>query len=136
MARPEANTPSITDFNTARESAVLVHYWRDKASKTWHQRYLDYTEGLSRGDIAVESHDNLDLVSDRSGTHVLQIATASKASNWTGWSARSRSAASYPSDPLIDHTRLASQNILSIFTPYTGGSRIDVKNWSTTVPPE
>ena len=35
-----ANTPSITDFNTARNSTVLVHYWRDKASKVWNQRYL------------------------------------------------------------------------------------------------
>lgn len=126
-----ANTPSITDFNTARNSAVLVHYWRDKASKQWHQRYLGYTEGLSRGDIAVDSRDNLYVVSGHSGTHVLQIATASKASNWTDWTVRSRSAANYMSDPLIDHARLKSQNVLSIFTPYTGGSRIEVQNWNT-----
>lgn len=126
-----ANTPSITDFNTARNSAVLVHYWRDKASTVWNQRYLGWTEGLSRGDIAVDSRDNLYVVSGHSGTNVLQIATASKASGWSDWTVRNRSGALYMSDPLIDHPLLARQNILSIFTPRVGGSRIDVQNWST-----
>jgi BNR repeat-containing family member len=126
-----ANTPSITDFNTARNSAVLVHYWRDKASKRWNQRYLGYTEGLSRGDIAVDSRDNLYIVSGHSGSHVLQIATASKASNWADWTVRNRSVANYMSDPLIDHARLKTHNVISIYTPYTGGSRIEVQNWNT-----
>ncbi|GIH25337.1 hypothetical protein Aph01nite_36470 [Acrocarpospora phusangensis] len=127
-----ANTPSITDFNTARNSVVLVHYWREKASKEWKQRYLNYTEGLSRGDIAVDSHDNLYVVSGHSGTNVLQIATASKASGWTDWTVRNRSAANYMSDPLIDHARLKSQNVLSIYAPRRGGSQIEVQNWNTT----
>ncbi|MDG4793721.1 BNR repeat-containing protein [Micromonospora sp. WMMD1082] len=127
-----ANTPSITDFNTARNSAVLVHYWRDKASKQWNQRYLGYTEGLSRGDIAVDSRDNLYVVSGHSSTRILQIATASKASNWSDWTVRHRSAATYMSDPLIDHALLPTQNVLSIFTPHSGGSRIEVQNWNTS----
>jgi hypothetical protein len=126
-----ANTPSVTDFNTARNRAVLVHYWRDKASKVWNQRYLGWTEGLSRGDIAVDSRDNLYVVSGHSGTNVLQIATASKASGWSDWTVRHRSAAMYMSDPLIDHPLLATQNILSIYTPRVGGSQIDVQNWAT-----
>jgi hypothetical protein len=126
-----ANTPSVTDFNTARDSAVLVHYWRDKASTVWNQRYLGWTEGLSRGDIAVDSRDNLYVVSGHSGTNVLQIATASKASGWSDWTVRNRSGALYMSDPLIDHPLLATQNILSIYTPRVGGSRIDVQNWTT-----
>jgi hypothetical protein len=127
----QPNTPSITDFNTARNTAVLVHYWRDKASKQWNQRYLGYTEGLSRGDIAVDSRDNLYVVSGHSSTHVLQIATASKASDWSDWTVRHRSAANYMSDPLIDHTRLRTQNLLSIFTPRVGGSQIEVQDWNT-----
>ncbi|GIF01075.1 BNR repeat-containing protein [Paractinoplanes rishiriensis] len=127
----QANTPSITDFNTARNTAVLVHYWRDKASKVWNQRYLGYTEGLSRGDIAVDSSDNLYIVSGHSGTNVLQIATASKASGWSDWTVRNRSAANYMSDPLIDHNLLKSQNVLSIFAPRRGGSVIEVQNWNT-----
>jgi hypothetical protein len=126
-----ANTPSITDFNVARTSAVLVHYWRDKASKQWNQRYLGYPEGLSRGDIGVDSRDNLYVVSGHSGTNVLQIATASKASGWSDWTVRSRSAANYMSDPLIDHARLRTQNVLSIFAPRRGGSQIEVQNWTT-----
>jgi hypothetical protein len=125
-----ANTPSVTDFNAARNSAVLVHYWRDKASKVWNQRYLGWTEGLSRGDIAVDARDNLYVVSGHSGTHVLQIAATSKASGWSDWTVRHRSGALYMSDPLIDHALLASQNVLSIYTPRVGGSRIDVQNWT------
>lgn len=126
-----ANTPSITDFTAARNSAVLVHYWRDRASTVWNQRYLGYAEGLSRGDIAVDSRDNLYVVSGHSGTNVLQIATASKASGWSDWTVRHRSGALYMSDPLIDHPLLATRNILSIYTPRVGGSQIDVQNWST-----
>jgi hypothetical protein len=126
-----ANTPSVTDFNTARNTAVLVHYWRDKASKVWNQRYLGWTEGLSRGDIAVDARDNLYVVSGHSGTNVLQIATASKASGWSDWTVRNRSGALYMSDPLIDHALLAQQNVLSIYTPRVGGSQIDVQNWAT-----
>jgi hypothetical protein len=125
------NTPSITDFNVARNSAVLVHYWRDKATKRWNQRYLGYTEGLSRGDIAVDSRDNLYVVSGHSGTGVLQIATASKASGWSDWTVQSRSAPDHMSDPLIDHPRLKAQNVLSVFTPRRGGSRIEVQDWNT-----
>ncbi len=126
-----AFTPSVTDFNTARNSAVLVHYWRDKASKVWNQRYLGWTEGLSRGDIAVDARDNLYVVSGHSGTNVLQIATASKASGWSDWTVRNRSGAAYMSDPLIDHALLVSQNVLSIYCPRVGGSRIEVQNWTT-----
>jgi hypothetical protein len=126
-----ANTPSVTDFNTARDTAVLVHYWRDKTTKQWNQRYLGWTEGLSRGDIAVDSRDNLYVVSGHSGTNVLQIATASKASGWSDWTVRTRSGPTYMSDPLVDHALLASQNILSIYCPRVGGGQIDVQNWNT-----
>ncbi|GIJ43420.1 hypothetical protein Val02_03060 [Virgisporangium aliadipatigenens] len=125
-------TPSIADFDVARDSAVLVHYWRDNASTVWHQRHLGWTEGLSRGDIAVDAFDNLYVVSGHSGTNVLQIATASKASGWSDWTVRSRSAAAYMSDPLVDHARLRTANVLSIFCPRTGGSTIEVQDWSTT----
>jgi hypothetical protein len=125
-------TPSVTDFNVARGSAVLVHYWRDKASKIWNQQYLGWTEGLSRGDIAVDAQDNLYLVSGHSGTNVLQIATASRSSGWTDWTVRNRSAPVYMSDPLIDHARLRSGGVLSVFTPRTGGSVIEVQDWTTT----
>ncbi|MBM2614971.1 BNR repeat-containing protein [Actinoplanes sp. LDG1-06] len=124
-----ASAPSNTNFTAARESAVLVHYWRDKASKVWHQTYTPFLERSSRGDIAVDAADNLYVASGDSSTKKLHIETASKASGWTDWTIRYTSAAIYFSDPLIDHQRLKTQNVMSIFTPRYGGSQIDVQDW-------
>ncbi|GAA1640140.1 BNR repeat-containing protein [Actinoplanes couchii] len=124
-----ASSADNTDFTAARETAVLVHYWRDKASKAWHQVYTPFLERSSRGDIAVDSADNLYVVSGDSSTKKLHIQTASKASTWTDWTIRYTSSAIYFSDPLIDHQRLKSTNTLSIFTPRYGGSQIDVQDW-------
>lgn len=127
-----ANAPSNSDFTSAREQAVLVHYWRDKASKVWRQRYTPFLERSSRGDIAVDANDNLYVASGDSSTRKLHIETASKASGWTDWTLRYTSSAIYFSDPLIDHQRLQSQGVMSIFTPRYGGSQIDVQDWRAT----
>ncbi|MCO8276575.1 BNR repeat-containing protein [Actinoplanes sp. TRM 88003] len=127
-----ANAPSNTNFTAARETAVLVHYRRDKATKAWHQTYTPFLERSSRGDIAVDAADNLYVASGDSATRKLHIETASRASNWTDWTIRYTSPAIYYSDPLIDHQRLRTQSVLSIFTPRYGGSQIDVQDWSAT----
>jgi hypothetical protein len=120
------------DFTAAREKAVLVHYRRDKASKVWRQTYTPFLERSARGDIAVDSRDNLYVVSGDSSTRKLHIQTASKASGWTDWVIRYTSPAIYYSDPLIDHQRLKGQNVLSFFAPRYGGSQIDVQDWTVT----
>lgn len=120
------------DFTSARESAVLVHYWRDKASKIWHQTYTPFREGSARGDIAVDAADNLYVVSGDSSTKKLHIETASKASGWTDWTIRYASSAIYYSDPLIDHQRLKALGTLSIFATRYGGSQIDVQDWKAS----
>jgi hypothetical protein len=125
-----AAAASNTDFTSARESAVLVHYWRDKASKVWHQDYTPFLERSARGDIGVDAADNLYVASGDSSTHKLHIETASKASNWSDWTIRYTSAAIYYSDPLIDHERIKTLGVLSIFAPQYGGSTIDVQDWS------
>jgi len=125
-----AAAPSNTDFTAARESAVLVHYWRDKASKVWHQTYTPFLERSSRGDIAVDAADNLYVASGDSSTRKLHIETASKASGWTDWALRYTSGAIYYSDPLIDHDRLRTLGVMSIFAPRYGGSQIDVQDWT------
>jgi hypothetical protein len=125
-----ASAPSTTDFTAARENAVLVHYWRDKASKVWHQTYTPFLERSSRGDIGVDAADNLYVASGDSSTRKLHIETASKASNWTDWTIRYTSGAIYFSDPLIDHERLRTLGVLSIFAPRYGGSQIDVQDWT------
>ncbi|GID96209.1 BNR repeat-containing protein [Amorphoplanes digitatis] len=125
-----AAAASNADFTAARESAVLVHYWRDKASKVWHQTYTPFLERSSRGDIGVDAGDNLYVASGDSSTRKLHIETASKASGWTDWTLRYTSAAIYYSDPLIDHERLRGLGVLSIFAPRYGGSQIDVQDWT------
>jgi hypothetical protein len=127
-----ASAPSNADFTAARNSAVLVHYWRDKASKAWHQQYTPFLERSARGDIGVDASDNLYIASGDSSTRKLHIETASKASGWTDWAIRYTSDPIYYSDPLIDHQRLRSQGVLSIFAPRYGGSQIDVQDWSTS----
>ncbi|MEV4346978.1 BNR repeat-containing protein [Actinoplanes sp. NPDC049596] len=127
-----AAAASNTDFTAARETAVLVHYWRDKASKVWHQTYTPFLERSSRGDIAVDANDNLYVASGDSSTKKLHIETASKASGWTDWTIRYTSAAIYYSDPLIDHQRLRTLGVMSIFTSRYGGSQIDVQDWKVT----
>jgi hypothetical protein len=126
-----ATAPDNTDFTAARESAVLVHYWRDKASKAWHQTFLPIGEGSSRGDIGVDAADNLYVVSGHSTTRRLSVTTAARASGWTDWAVRYTSDAIYYSDPLVDHERLRTADVLSVFAPRYGGSRIDVRDWAT-----
>ena len=125
-----AAAASTSDFTAAREKAVLVHYWRDKASKVWHQTYTPFLERSSRGDIAVDAADNLYVASGDSSTRKLHIQTASKASAWSDWTLRYTSAAIYYSDPLVDHERLRSLGVMSIFAPRYGGSQIDVQDWT------
>ncbi|MGW4944228.1 BNR repeat-containing protein [Actinoplanes sp. NPDC004185] len=125
-----AAAPGTSDFTAARENAVLVHYWRDKASKVWHQTYTPFLERSSRGDIAVDAADNLYVASGDSSTRKLHIETASKASGWTDWTLRHTSAAIYYSDPLVDHERLRTLGVLSIFAPRYGGSQIDIQDWT------
>ncbi|MEV6305752.1 BNR repeat-containing protein [Actinoplanes sp. NPDC051861] len=127
-----ASAASNSNFTSARETAVLVHYWRDKASKVWHQTYTPFLERSARGDIAVDSRDNLYVASGDSSTRKLHIQTASKASGWADWTIRYTSGAIYYSDPLIDHQRLKSLGTLSIFAPRYGGSQIDVQDWTVS----
>ena len=124
-----ASAADTTDFTAARERAVLVHYWRDKASKVWHQTYTPFLERSARGDIAVDAGDNLYVASGDSSTRKLHIQTASRSSGWTDWTIRHTSSPIYYSDPLIDHQRLRDQGVLSIFAPRYGGSQIDVQDW-------
>ncbi|WP_306214847.1 BNR repeat-containing protein [Actinoplanes sp. RD1] len=124
-----AAAADTTDFTAARDQAVLVHYWRDKASKAWHQTYTPFLERSARGDIAVDAADNLYVASGDSTTRKLHIETASKASGWSDWTLRHTSDPVYYSDPLIDHERVRTTGVLSIFAPRYGGSRIDVQDW-------
>jgi hypothetical protein len=127
-----ATAASQTDFTAARNAAVLVHYWRDKATKLWHQTYTPFLERSARGDIGVDGGGNLYVVSGDSTTRTLRIQTASKASTWSDWTIRYTSPPVYYSDPLLDHARLRSAGVLSIFAPRYGGSQIDIQDWNVS----
>jgi BNR repeat-containing family member len=124
------NRGLINQESQVVDDAGVVHYWRDKASKTWHQTYTPFLERSSRGDIAADTAGNLYVASGDSTTHKLHIQTASQASGWTDWALRYTSGAVYFSDPLVDHERLRTLGVLSIFAPRYGGSQIDVQDWT------
>ena len=130
-SRLPAASADNADFTAARDSAVLVHYWRDKATKVWHQTYTPFLERSARGDIGVDAHDNLYVASGDSTTKKLHVETASKASGWTDWTIRYTSSPVYYSDPLVDHERLRTLGVMSIYAPRFGGSQIDVQDWLT-----
>ncbi len=124
-----ASAASQSDFSTARNTAVLVHYYRD-TSGVWHQIYSPFLERSARSDIGVDSSNDIYTVGGDSTTHKLHIATASAASGWTDWTLKSTSAAIYYSDALIDHPQLSASNRLTIFMPEFGGSTIDIQDWA------
>lgn len=124
---PSASSDS--NFDSARRKSVLVHYWRDKASKEWKRQVLSYTGVMTRADIGVDSADNLFIASGNSSTRRLSVYTASKASGWTDWATRYTSSLEYYSDPLLDHERLHTDDVVSVFAPRYGGSRIEVLEW-------
>ncbi|WP_081883576.1 BNR repeat-containing protein, partial [Glycomyces tenuis] len=108
------------DFDNARRKSVLVHYWRDKPSKEWNRQVLTYTGVMTRADIGVDSGDNLYIASGNSATRRLSVYTASQSSGWTDWAIRYTSSVEYYSDPLLDHTRLAVHDVVSVFAPRYG----------------
>ncbi|GAB3994593.1 BNR repeat-containing protein [Glycomyces albus] len=108
------------DFNRARADSVLVHYWREKPTKAWHREVLPYTGVLTRADIGVDSQDNVYIASGNSSTRRLSVYTASKSSGWTDWATRYTSSVEYYSDPLLDHDRLRTGDVVSVFAPVTG----------------
>jgi hypothetical protein len=126
-----ASAASQSNFTTARNTAVLVHYYRD-TSGVWHQISSPFLERSARSDIGVDSSNNIYTVGGDSTTHKLHIATASAASGWTDWTLKSTSSAIYFSDALIDHPQLSAGNRLTIFIPEYGGAAIDIQDWAVS----
>lgn len=124
-----ANAPSQSNFTTARNTVVLVHYYRS-TNGSWHQTYTPFLERSSRADIVADGSDNLYVVSGDSTTHKMHIETASKASGWSDWVIRYTSNPIYFSDPLIDHALITTSNTLSIFAPQSGNGTIDIQDWT------
>lgn len=116
---------SIADFNTARESVVIQHYFR-ATNGTWTKRQTPFLERLSRADVAVDANNNLYVVSGDSRTFKLHVETASASSNWSDWTLRFTSAPVYFSDPLVDHARMLTDGKVSVVSPRASSGTIDV----------
>jgi hypothetical protein len=139
-SRLPGNAGNQPDFNTARASAVLVHYYRDTHG-TWHQIYSGFLEGTSRSQIGVDSSNNIYTVTpDYSAVAgpatkdpaylKLRITAASAAAGWTDWAVRYTSTSGQDfGDPLLDRAYLASSDILTVYYVEYGGSRIDWQDW-------
>ena len=122
---------SNSNFNAAREIAVIHHYFR-ATNGTWTRRPTPFLERLSRADVGVDSRNNLYAASGDSKTFKLHVETASAASNWSDWTLRYTSAPVYFSDALIDHARLLSDGKISVVSPRVRSGTIDVLDFTVT----
>ncbi len=122
---------SNSNFNAARETAVIHHYFR-ATNGTWTRRSTPFLERLSRADVGVDSRNNLYVASGDSKTFKLHVETASADSNWSDWTLRYTSAPVYFSDALIDHARLLSDGKLSVVNPRLSSGTIDVLDFTVT----
>lgn len=124
-----SSAPDDSNFTSARNNSVIYHYYRDLAG-VWHQQESTYQEASQRGDIMVDSANNLYIVFGNSNTNKLNVATASKASNWTDWTIQYTSTPIYFSDPLIDHARSKLENVMSVFSPQKSSGNIDILDFN------
>jgi len=123
------NAASNANFNAARDSVVIQHYFRSVQGK-WTKRQTPFLERLSRADVGIDAQNNLYVVSGDSKSFKLHVETASAASNWNDWSLRFTSAPVYFSDPLVDHARIAADGKLSVFSPRAASGTIDVLDFT------
>lgn len=123
-----AASASISNFATARQSTVHVHYWRNADTGVWTKFETDFRVDR-RGDIVADSDNNLYLVSTGLSDR-LNVYTASAASGWTDWRQVYRYMAHfYDSDPLIDHELIKTQDRLSVYAAQGSNGVIDVLDW-------
>jgi|GEM_PF-1372300 len=121
---------SDSNFNNARNKAYVFHYWRD-TNGIWSRSQVPHMPGVSRSDIGVDTNNNVYLIAPSSLDGATRIITANASSNWTDWQiVHSEPRAKFASEPLIDHARLKSQNILSFVQPEIGNGRITVLDFN------
>ncbi len=111
------------DFTSARTKSEYFHYYRD-TSGTWHRQALGVPSVLNfRGKLAISSSNNLYAVLPD-----LLIAGASASSDYPDWSVlRNDEDDRFFSDPLIDSSRLLTQDKLTVlYTEKSPGSGLSI----------
>ncbi|HLP77024.1 MAG TPA: BNR-4 repeat-containing protein [Candidatus Paceibacterota bacterium] len=127
------SAPNNSDFNSARLSVVLHHYFQN-TNGTWARQATPFTEGLSRSDVGVDSQNNLYVITGNSSTYKLHVESASAASGWSDWTLDYTSSGIYFSDPLLDHQRLLTDGKLSVFSPRVKSGTIDILDFGAGGP--
>jgi hypothetical protein len=129
--------------------AAYYHYFRDPATGVWSQRRLPVTPYPvgSRPKIGFDAKGNVyaiyvsyastatNVVPGYSGGKLV-VASASKASQYTDWEVVQVVNGDFDGDPLIDHSRLLADGVLSVYiqenstTTALVGTRLHVFDFS------
>ncbi|HMA91451.1 MAG TPA: BNR repeat-containing protein, partial [Polyangiaceae bacterium] len=115
------NQADDSNFDSARTKSQYFHYWRDSTGK-WTRTSI---AGLAviknfRGKLAIASSDNVYAVLPG-----MRIAGASASSNFATWTLLTTdSSRTYFSDPLIDSSRLETENKLTVYYPQASSKDI------------
>ena len=122
---PDAQADDAT-FDSARTKSQFFDYWRS-TSGTWTRVAMGLPSIASfRGKIAIASSNNIYAVLPD-----LRIAAATAASNFATWTVLdSIDAGRFFSDPLIDTTRLITEDKLTVFYPQKSSANIYVLDYS------
>ena len=114
------------NFDSSRSKSQSFHYFRN-ATGIWTRRALNAPVIANfRGKLAVAASGNLYAVLPN-----LRIAGASVASNFSDWSILDSSdAGKFFSDPLIDTSRLLSEDKLTVFAPQKSSGNISVIDYT------
>lgn len=113
--------PSDANFTSARAKSEFFHYYRDPAGQ-WSRAALGagVIENF-RGELALSSSKNVYAILPD-----LRIYGASQGSGYQDWQLLFSDPGRFFSDPLVDHSRVLSEDVASIFYPVKSSGQIMV----------
>ncbi|KAI1415040.1 hypothetical protein F5Y13DRAFT_197029 [Hypoxylon sp. FL1857] len=103
------------------------HYYRSPEG-VWTQHALPHVQGVKggkRGRLAVSKDDDLYLILPDHNAPTLTILKASKGTKYSEYELVWQRDGFPPTEPLVDTTRLAYDNVLSVFTRASNGADLD-----------
>jgi hypothetical protein len=122
---PDAQSDD-SDFTKARTKSIFYHYWRN-ANGSWTRTPINLPVIQNfRGKLAISSRSNVYAILPD-----LRIAGASSASNYSDWALLTADdAGRFFSDPLIDTSRLAVEDRLTVYYPQKSSVNIWALDYS------
>jgi hypothetical protein len=114
-----------SNFDSARTKSEFFHYFRN-SSGTWARSAIGLRVVANfRGKLAISSSNNLYAILPD-----LRIVGASAAANFATWTPLISDAGRFFSDPLIDASRLVSEDKLTVFYPQKSSGNIWVLDYT------